>query len=121
MVPVGPVSSIFDHSTSLFMWSICHANSPVKPFLFQPARFVEGLLSQTLIVHVVRTRLLPFVESCASTAWMVTPFAAMVAGLVIRFPRLRASLAMRPLRAAYFRRLLLILAACCGLAQLVKH
>ncbi|MGB9609653.1 MAG: hypothetical protein ACPL7M_01665 [Bryobacteraceae bacterium] len=80
------------------MWFVFHAKSPEKQSLFQSAWFVEGLLSQTLIVHVIRMRKLPFVESRASLLLMVTTVAVMMTGLVIPFTRLGASLGTRPRR-----------------------
>lgn len=73
MLFLGPVSSIFDYGTFLLMWCVFHANSHEKPPRFQSAWFVEGLLSQTLVVHVIRTRKLPFVESRAPFVPMGTP------------------------------------------------
>ena len=51
------------------MWFVFHATTPAARTLFQSGWFVEGLLSQTLVVHMIRTRKLPFVESRPALPW----------------------------------------------------
>ncbi|MBX4340618.1 cation transporting ATPase C-terminal domain-containing protein, partial [Mycobacterium tuberculosis] len=67
MVFSGPISSICDILTFGLMWWVFHANTVEMQTLFQSGWFIEGLLSQTLIVHMIRTRRIPFVQSRA--AW----------------------------------------------------
>lgn len=50
------------------MWWVFHANTVEMQTLFQSGWFIEGLLSQTLIVHMIRTRRIPFVQSRAAAA-----------------------------------------------------
>jgi magnesium-transporting ATPase (P-type) len=71
MIYVGPISSIFDYATFGLMWFVYHCSThaaehdhPEK--LFQTAWFVESLLTQTLIVHIIRTNKIPFIQSSAS-------------------------------------------------------
>jgi len=120
MLYLGPVSSIFDYATFCLMWFVFGARTPAAQSLFQSAWFVEGLLSQTLIVHVIRTRRLPFLESRASAPLALLTSAVMLAGLVIPFTGFGATLGLRPLPLPYFAWLVLILAAYVGLAQVVK-
>jgi Mg2+-importing ATPase len=120
MLYLGPVSSIFDYVTFCLMWFVFGARTPSAQSLFQSAWFVEGLLSQTLIVHVIRTRRIPFIESRASAPLTLLTSAVMLAGLVIPFTALGETLGLRPLPLAYFAWLILILSAYVGLAQLVK-
>ncbi|WP_162873566.1 cation transporting ATPase C-terminal domain-containing protein, partial [Klebsiella pneumoniae] len=63
MVFFGPISSIFDVLTFSLMWWVFKANTPDMQTLFQSGWFVEGLLTQTLIVHMIRTRKIPFIQS----------------------------------------------------------
>ena len=56
MIYVGPISSIFDIITYLVMWYVFGCQSAEHQTLFQSGWFIEGLLSQTLIVHMIRTR-----------------------------------------------------------------
>lgn len=121
MLFLGPVSSIFDYATFLLMWFVFAANTPERQSLFQSGWFVEGLLSQTLIVHIIRTRKVPFFESRASAVLLLTTGCVVAAGLVLPFTGLGARLGMQPLPVGYFPWLLAILLSYCGLAQLVKR
>ena len=59
-VSIGPVSSIFDILTFFVMWHVFQANAIQEQALFQAGWFMIGLVTQTLVVHMVRTRKLPF-------------------------------------------------------------
>jgi Mg2+-importing ATPase len=61
-----PISSIFDILTFVVMWNVFSANKVDKQSLFQSGWFVIGLLTQTLIVHMIRTRHIPFIQSRAA-------------------------------------------------------
>ena len=69
MIYIGPISSIFDIVTYLVMWHVFGCNSPEHQSLFQSGWFIEGLLSQTLIVHMIRTRKIPFIQSRATNRY----------------------------------------------------
>jgi Mg2+-importing ATPase len=71
MLFVGPISSVFDITTFYLMWFVFGANSPEHQSLFQSGWFVEGLLSQTLIVHMIRTQKSPFIQSTAATPVLI--------------------------------------------------
>src|SRR6202012_1831174 len=72
MFYIGPISSIFDYVTFAVLWFVLGANSPEQARLFQTGWFVESLLSQTLIVHVIRTGRVPFLQSNASLPLTLT-------------------------------------------------
>lgn len=121
MICVGPISSVFDIATYLVMWYVFGCNSPENQVLFQSGWFVEGLLSQTLIVHMIRTRKIPFIQSCAS--WPVTGLTLLImaVGIVIPFTSLGRSIGMEPLPVSYFPWLIGILLSYCILTQIVKN
>lgn len=83
MVFFGPISSIFDILTFCLMWWVFHANTPETQTLFQSGWFVVGLLSQTLIVHMIRTRRLPFIQSRAAWPLMAMTLLVMVVGVFV--------------------------------------
>ncbi|MFD6114124.1 magnesium-translocating P-type ATPase [Streptomyces yangpuensis] len=120
MVTVGPISSIFDIAMFLIMWHVFAADSAADQSLFQSGWFVEGLLSQTLIVHMIRTRKIPFLQSRASWPVMVTTVLAVLTGLWLPFSPLASSLGFVALPAGYFPWLIGVLLAYCTLSQLVK-
>jgi hypothetical protein len=63
---IGPCSSVFDYTTYFMMLYLFDCWDPSRASLFQTGWFVESLLTQTLIIHVIRTNKIPFVESRAS-------------------------------------------------------
>src|SRR5580658_9258614 len=100
---IGPVSSIFDYTTFCLMWFFfkcsnlalaappelaarfahsADADHTYASALFGTCWFVESLMTQTLIVHVIRTNLIPFVQSRASWQLTVTTFVIMGVGAV---------------------------------------
>jgi P-type Mg2+ transporter len=120
MLFFGPVSSVFDYVTFGLMFYVLKANSPEHQALFQSGWFVEGLLSQTLIVHMIRTRKLPFIQSRAAPALTLSTLAVMVVGALLPFTPFGHSLGMVPLPLRFFGWLALILPAYMVLAQIVK-
>ena len=120
MLFIGPVSSVFDYATFGLMFYLFKANTPAHQSLFQSGWFVEGLLSQTLIVHMIRTRKIPFMQSTASLPVVVTTLAIMAIGVYIPFSPLAGVMHFRPLPSAYFGWLALILLSYCILTQLIK-
>ncbi|WP_424211279.1 magnesium-translocating P-type ATPase [Streptomyces sp. BI20] len=121
MLCVGPVSSIFDITMFVVMWHVFGANSEAHAALFQSGWFVEGLLSQTLIVHMIRTRKIPFVQSRASWPVMATTIGAVLVGLWLPFSPLASAIGFVPLPASYFPWLIGVLVAYCALTQVVKN
>jgi Mg2+-importing ATPase len=120
MIFVGPISSIFDMTTFALLWFVFGANSPEHQSLFQAGWFVEGLLSQTLIVHMIRTRKIPFIQSSASLPVMFLTATVMAIGIVIPFSPLGASLGFAPLPLGYFPWLVATLLSYCVLTQIIK-
>jgi Mg2+-importing ATPase len=120
MIYIGPTSSIFDYVLFAVMFFVFKANSPEHQSLFQTGWFVEGLLSQTLIVHMIRTRKIPFIQSWASAPVVAMTSLVIVIGLFIPFTPLAEVLYMQPLPFSYFPWLIAILIAYSFLTQLVK-
>ncbi|MFD3539368.1 magnesium-translocating P-type ATPase [Streptomyces sp. NPDC058662] len=120
MVTIGPVSSVFDIAMFLIMWNVFGADSEAGQALFQSGWFVEGLLSQTLVVHMIRTRKIPFIQSRASWPVMAMTVVAVLAGLYLPFSPLAPSLGFVALPAGYFPWLAGVLLAYCALTQAVK-
>lgn len=121
MVFFGPISSIFDIATFALMWFVFQANTPEHQTLFQSGWFVEGLLSQTLIVHMIRTRRIPFLQSRAAWPLLSMTFFVMVLGISLPFSPLVGYLQLQPLPLAYFPWLAAILLSYCVLTQVLKR
>jgi Mg2+-importing ATPase len=120
MIFVGPASSVFDITTFCLMWFVFGANSPDHQSLFQSGWFVESLLSQTLIVHMIRTRKIPFIQSAAAPPVLFLTAVVIVIGILIPFSPLGASVGLQPLPESFFPWLFATLLAYCGLTQLIK-
>lgn len=117
----GPTSSVFDILTFAMMWFVFGANSPEQQTLFQSGWFVKSLLTQSLIVHMLRTPKIPFVQSRASTALLGATLAVMAVGIFLPMGPLAPYFKLQPLPLAYFPLLAAILAGYMGLTQLVKR
>src|SRR6185369_1277385 len=120
MICIGPVSSLFDVVTFCIMWYIFAANTPEQQGLFQSGWFVEGLLSQTLIVHMIRTQKIPFFQSRASWQVIALTVAVMVIGIYIPFSAIGKHIGLTPLPIGYFPLLLMTLLGYCAVTQAVK-
>ena len=120
MVFIGPISSIFDIITFLVMWNVFGANTVEKQSLFQSGWFVVGLLTQTLIVHMIRTQHIPFIQSRAAMPVILLTASIMAIGIYLPFSSLGAHLGLVPLPLSYFGWLAGILLSYCVLTQLVK-
>jgi len=118
MLFIGPISSVFDYVTFFVLLYFFHAWD--NPGFFQTGWFVESLLSQTLIVHVIRTGRLPFVQSQASPALTGTTIAICLLGLWLPVSHFAPALNLVPLPREYLLALLAILAGYVSLTQLVK-
>ncbi|KEI79613.1 magnesium ABC transporter ATPase [Clostridium botulinum A2 117] len=121
MIFIGPVSSIFDIITYLVMWFVFKANTPAMQSLFQSGWFIEGLLSQTLIVHMIRTKKIPFIQSRATSPVLLLTGIIMAAGICLPFTSFGASVGLQPLPFLYFPWLIGILLAYCVLTQFIKR
>ena len=120
MIWIGPISSIFDIATYLLMWWVFSCQGPDTESLFQSGWFVEGLLSQTLIVHMIRTRKVPFLQSSASWPVMLMTFSIIAIGICIPFTPFGCSIGLTPLPRQYFPWLAGILISYCVLTQWLK-
>ncbi|EJN31487.1 magnesium-translocating P-type ATPase [Pseudomonas sp. GM78] len=120
MLFFGPISSIFDITTFALMWYVFDANTPDRQTLFQSGWFVVGLLTQTLIVHLIRTPKIPFLQSRAAMPLMVMTGVIMAVGIFLPMGPLAHYFKLQALPSLYFLFLPVILLAYMGLTQAVK-
>ncbi len=121
MIVFGPISSLFDITTFAVMWWVFGANSLARQTLFQSGWFVVGLLTQTLVVHMLRTPRLPFVQSRAAAPLMVMTLSIMLFGLWLPHGALASYFGLQALPGAYFAWLAGILLGYATLTTLVKR
>ena len=115
---IGPISSIFDYVTFFVLLSVFHAWD--KPALFQTGWFVESLLTQTLIIHIIRTAKIPFIESRASVPVIAASLVIGAVGVALPFSWLGGALGFVPLPPTYWFYLGLILVGYAALTHLMK-
>lgn len=121
MLFIGPISSLFDFATFAVLFFVFKANTVSDQTLFQTGWFVEGLLSQTLIIHMIRTKKIPFIQSWAAAPVVVLTSLIMIIGVVLPFTPFAAALKMEALPLTYFPWLIGILVCYCLLTQWVKN
>ena len=120
MLFFGPLSSIFDVITFIVLWKIYHANSIAHATLFQSGWFLEGVITQMLIVHMIRTRKIPFVQSMAG--WPVVMMTLIMVTLAILIPMTSVAtyIKMTALPLSYFAWLIAIVFGYMTLVQCAK-
>ena len=120
MIWIGPTSSIFDITTYALMWFVFGANSVAAESLFHSGWFIEGLLSQTLVVHMLRTQKIPFIQSTAAFPVIVMTMLIMAVGIYIPFSPIGSLIGLQPLPWSYFPWLVATLLSYCVVAQIMK-
>ena len=121
MVFFGPISSVFDIVTFALMWWVFKANTLASQTLFQSGWFVVGLLTQTLIVHMIRTPKLPFLQSRAAWPLMGMTVLVMAVGVFLPMGPLADYFKLQALPLPYFGALVAILLGYATLTTVLKR
>ena len=121
MLFFGPISSLFDIATFALMWYVFDASTIARQGLFQSGWFMVGLLTQTLVVHMIRTPRLPFIQSRASASLTGMTIAIMAIGIFLPMGPLAGFFKLQALPLPYFAWLAAILLAYCVLTTLMKR
>jgi Mg2+-importing ATPase len=93
---------------------------PARASLFQTGWFVESLLTQTLIIHIIRTNRIPFLQSRASWPMLATTVAIMMLGMWLPFSPVAGALSFTPLPPLYWPLVTATLFCYLVLTQIVK-
>jgi len=115
---IGPISSIFDYLTFFLMLHVF--NCWHNPALFHTGWFVESLFTQTLIIHVIRTNKIPFIQSWASWPLILTSLIIVAAGAWLTVSPLATTLGFVPLPPLFWLYLAIMLLGYAILTQVVK-
>lgn len=118
MVFIGPMSSIFDYTTFFMMLYVFNAWK--QPALFQTGWFVESLLTQTLIVHVIRSRKIPFIQTWSSRPLLLMTATIMLAGILLTVSPVASMLGFVQLPLLYWPLLIVTLVTYLTVTQLMK-
>jgi len=123
MFCIGPISSVFDATTFMFMWFYYGIQTADDPRVnqFQTAWFIEALVTQTLIIHMIRTRYFPFVQSTASWPLIFSTTACIICTIAIPYiPGLNTYVGMTPMPVFFFAYLICAVIGCYILVLLGK-
>lgn len=118
MLFIGPISSIFDYTTYFMMLFVFNAWQ--NPSLFQTGWFVESLATQTLIVHVIRSSKIPFLQTRASLPLLITTFSIIAIAILLTFSPIAHYFGFLRLPVFYWPLLGVTLLCYVTLTQLVK-
>ena len=117
---IGPISSLFDYTTFFVMLYVFDCWDPSRASVFQTGWFVESLVTQSLIIHVIRTNKIPFLQSRASWPLTLTTLAVITFGVLLPYSPLAPALGLTALPAKYWPILLLTLFGYLSVTQLIK-
>jgi Mg2+-importing ATPase len=117
---IGPISSIFDYTTYFIMLYVFGCWDPARSNLFQTGWFVESLMTQTLIIHVIRTNKIPFIQSMPSVPLILTSGIIMAVGMWLPHSGLATALGFTELPLLYWPLLFFTLLCYVVLTQAVK-
>ncbi len=117
---IGPISSIFDILTFILMWFVFQANTVQNAALFHTGWFVIGLITQTVVVHVIRTKKIPFIQSRASMSVTLSTLAVVAAAVLIPGSTFGTFFDFVALPTAYWKWMILIVLAYVVMIQVVK-
>ena len=116
---IGPISSIFDYATFFIMLYVFNCWN--NPDLFHTGWFVESLFTQTLIIHIIRTNKIPFLQSWASRPLLLGSLVIVTVGAWLTVSPLADMLGFVPLPTLFWLLLAIMLACYVALTQLVKN
>ena len=117
---IGPISSIFDYTTFFVMLWVFDCWDPARASVFQTGWFIESLMTQTLIIHVIRTNRIPFLQSRASLPLTATTVAIMALAVWLPYSPLAHALGLVHLPQMYWPILVLTLLGYLSLTQMIK-
>jgi Mg2+-importing ATPase len=120
MLIVGPTSSIFDYVTFGVLFFIFGASTLAEQSFFQTGWFLESLFTQTMVVQVLRTEKIPFIQSRSSHQLFLSAIALLTLGVIIPYTGIGHNIGFHPIPLTYYYWLVAILVTYCVLAQFVK-
>ena len=117
---IGPISSIFDYLTFGFLWFILGLNTLEMSSIFQTGWFIESLLSQTLVVYVIRTGKIPFKDSVPSLPLVITTLSICLVAILLPYIPIGAYFKLKPLPEGYWMGMAFLIPTYLLLTQAIK-
>lgn len=109
MFRFGLISTVLDVLCFTVLWYVFKFNSVEKAVMFQSGWFVFGILSQTLIIHLIRTSKMPFVKSKSSKQLLISTFAVVIITLIISFTNISVIFDLAKLPLTYIPWILILM------------
>jgi Mg2+-importing ATPase len=109
MFAFGMISSILDIMCFAVLWYVMKFNTQEKAVLFQTGWFAFGIISQTLIIHMIRTHKIPFIESKSSKQLLISTFTVVAITLIITFTSVSTAFDLSKLPIIYMGWILILL------------
>ena len=120
MFAFGIISTILDILCFIILWYVFKYNNIENAVLFQSGWFVFGILSQTLIIHLIRTNKIPFIQSKSSKQLLISTFTIVLITLVISFTDIATIFDLSRLQVNYMAWILLLMVIYVLLIQIYK-
>ena len=120
MVAFGFISTVLDLLCFGVLWFIFGFNTPEKAIMFQSGWFMFGILSQTLIIHLIRTNKIPFIESRSSKQLLISTFSIVLITLLICFTDIAIIFDLHRMPLSYMLWILLLMFIYVILIQIYK-
>ena len=116
----GTMSSIFDIFCFIILWYVLKYNTIEQAILFQTGWFMFGIISQTLIIHMIRTAKVPYIQSKPSKQLVISTLAVTIITLIIGFSKIATVFSLAVLDSQYMIWLTVLIAGYAITVQFVK-
>ena len=120
MFAFGIISTLLDVLCFAILWYVLKYNNVENAVLFQSGWFVFGILSQTLIIHLIRTNKIPFIQSKSSKQLLISTFTIVLITLTISFTDIATIFDLCRLQVSYILWILLLMLVYVLLIQIYK-
>ena len=120
MVYFGLLSTILDIRCFAVLWFVFHYDNPGKAEFFQCGWFMFGVISQTIVIHTIRTHKLPFIQANASTQLYISNIAVVIVTLIIGMTDISRIFDMGKVPGIYGLWMVILLLGYLLLAQIIK-
>lgn len=116
----GPLSSIFDFIIFYVLWTVIGANSIGTQALFQSGWFIMGVVSQTIIIYIIRTRKVPFYKSKPSNLLLFLSILISIIGVILPYLSIGKLIGLVPLPYIYIFIFIIVMTLYMLLTEIVK-
>ena len=121
MVYFGLTSTLLDILCFLVLWFVFGFKTIPQAGSFQCGWFMFGVISQTMVIHTIRTHKIPFIQAMASKELILSTSSIVILTLIIGFTRIALAMDMLPMPVSYLSWLLILMVVYLIVTQFVKR